>query len=43
MLDPATGNLTIDNIAKVSAVFGLEPWQILHPAYAGAGGHRSGN
>lgn len=31
MLTPQEGNPTIDNIAKVAEVFGLEPWQILHP------------
>ena len=29
MLQPESGNPTIDNIAKVAAVFGLEPWQLL--------------
>lgn len=31
MLQPSTGNPTIDNIAKVAAVFGLDVWQLMHP------------
>lgn len=34
MLQPAKGNPTLDNIAKVAAVFRLEVWQLLHPDLA---------
>lgn len=30
MRHPTQGNPTIDNIAKVAAVFGLQAWQLLH-------------
>lgn len=30
MRAPDEGNPTVDNIAKVAAVFGLEVWQIMH-------------